>query len=81
MSKNLIYMILYGFGMLFVTLIIQFMLYKKNKNIDFWSGTEPVIILCILGLIANEPGDIAGILGYVIGDYIGKFVGWHKTKK
>lgn len=80
MSENLIYMILYGFGMLIVTLIIQFVLYKTKKNIDFWSGTEPVIILCILGLLTNEVGDIAGILGYAIADRIGKFAGWHNTK-
>lgn len=43
MSGNLVYMILYGFGMLFVTLTIQFILYKRDKNIDFWSETEPVL--------------------------------------
>lgn len=73
--------ILFGAGMLIVTLAIQFVLYKKGKGVAFWTGTEPVFIMCVLGLLANDAGYLAGILGYVIGDDIGKLAGWHKDKK
>lgn len=77
----MIEMILYGIGMFAVTLAIQFFLFKKNKGVGFWSGTEPIFIMCILGLLSNSAGDHAGILGYMIADYIGKRAGWHKTDK
>lgn len=70
--------ILFGAGMLIVTLAIQFVLFKRGKGVTFWSGTEVVLIMCVLGLLSNDADYLAGILGYVLGDEIGKFAGWHK---
>lgn len=73
--------LLFGVGMLVVTLVIQFVLFKKGKSGAFWSGTEVVFVMCILGLLAKDANYLAGILGYVLGDDIGKFAGWHKYHK
>lgn len=70
--------LLYGIAMLIITLAIQFFLFRKGKSTSFWSGKDLVLILCVLGLISNDSSYLAGILGYVLGDYIGEFAGWHK---
>lgn len=69
--------VLFAVGMLLVTLLIQFILFKKGKSGAFWCGTEVVFVMCILGLLSNDVGYFAGILGYVAGDAIGKIAGWH----
>lgn len=72
--------ILFAVAMLVITLVLQFVLFRMGKGVSFWSGTEPVYIMCILGLVSNDASYFAGILGYAAGDYIGKLAGWHEEK-
>lgn len=73
-------MIIFGTAMLVITLLIQFILYKKKKDVNFWSGSEMVLIVSVLGIVTGDVTYFAGILGYAIGDCIGKFAGWHKPQ-
>lgn len=73
--------VIFGVAMFAITLAIQFCLYKKGKSVAFWSGAELVFGMCILGLLSDDAAYFAGILGYVIGDYAGKYAGWHKYTK
>lgn len=70
-------MIIFGAAMLVLTLIFRFFFYKKQKNYLFWSGTHLVLILAVLGIVTQDVNYFAGILGYVVGDLIGNFVGWN----
>lgn len=73
--------VLFCGGMLLVTVALQFFLFKTNRNVSFWSGMDVVIIMCVLGLISNDISYLAGLLGYAVGDQIGRFAGWHAAKK
>lgn len=69
-------MVLFGLGMLLVTLLIHYVLFRMKKRTDFWMGTSVVFVMCVLGLLSNDVGYLAGILGYIIGSDISKLAGW-----
>lgn len=71
-------MIFMGVAIFALTLVFQYIPYRLNKKFDFWMGMTVVFIMAILGIVTKDPTYFAGILGYVVGNEIAEFAGWHK---
>ena len=72
--------VLYAVGFFLFTIIIQYLLYKLNKNkrkVKIWTGRNPIIVMCTLGLIQTNISYLAAVIGFVVADEIGKTVGWN----
>ena len=63
------------------TLIAQWLLHKVRKNHNrgasaMWVGTSVIIGMYVLGIITKNINYFAAILGFVLGDEVGKQAGW-----
>lgn len=63
------------------TLTVQWLLHRVRKNHNLgasamWVGTSVIIGMCILGIITKNISYFAAILGFVLGDEVGKEAGW-----
>lgn len=63
------------------TLTVQWLLHRVRKNHNrgasaMWVGTSVIIGMCILGIITKNINYFAAILGFVLGDEVGKEAGW-----
>lgn len=76
----MISMILTGIGILLVTILIRYITFRTKKFTDFWVGTTEIVVICILGILSGDPDYYAGILGYIIGDEICRYIGWSVKK-
>ena len=69
--------ILYFLFMLLITIAIQYSIKKfatSGRYNNIWTGTTPIIVLCVIGLFDSDPALFAGIIGYIVGDIIGQNV-------
>lgn len=72
--------VLYAVGFFLFTIIIQYLLHKLNKNkrkVKIWTGTNPIIVMCTMGLIQSNISYLAAVIGFVIADEIGRTIGWN----
>lgn len=72
--------IVYAIGFFLITITIQYLLHKFNKNSGnnkFWTGTNTVVVICTLGLIQNKISYLAAVIGFILADEIGKTQKWH----
>mgnify|MGYP000266532151 FL=1 len=75
--------ILYVFGFLIFTLLLQWILYKIRRNHNrgdsaIWVGYGAIVVICVMGgVISNNVNYFSSIIGFVIGDKIGEKEGWH----
>lgn len=74
--------ILYGIGFFVITLLIQWLMSKSKRKtgksrFTFWTGTEAIIGIAILGLLQGKIEYLAAIIGFAIADNIGSENGWH----
>lgn len=74
--------ILYAVVFAICTIFLQWILYKVRRNHNkgksaIWVGTEAIIVLCVAGLMTKDINYFAAILGFLVGDEVGKQAGWH----
>ena len=63
------------------TITAQWLLRRVRKNHNrgasaMWVGTTVIIGMCVLGIITKNINYFAAILGFVLGDEVGKQAGW-----
>lgn len=63
------------------TITAQWLLHRVRKNHNqgasaMWVGTSVIIGMCVLGIITKNINYFAAILGFVLGDGVGKQAGW-----
>lgn len=74
--------ILYAVVFAVCTIFLQWLLFKVRRNHNkgrfaIWVGIEAIIVLCVVGLMTKDINYFAAILGFIVGDEIGKQAGWH----
>lgn len=72
--------VLYAVGFFLCTILIQYLLHKLNKNkrkVKIWSGKNPIIVICTLGIIQTNISYLAAVIGFVVADEIGRVIGWN----
>ena len=73
--------ILYAIGFFICTVFLQRLLDKTRKHHNqgssaIWVGTGAIIVICVIGLMTKNINYFAAILGFIIGDEVGKQSGW-----
>lgn len=73
--------ILYAVAFAVCTIFLQWLLSKVRRNHNkgrfaIWVGTEAIIVLCVAGLVTRNIQYFAAILGFIVGDEVGKHAGW-----
>ena len=73
--------ILYAIGFFIFTIFLQWLLHKVRKNhnqgnFTIWAGNEVIIAVCLLGLMTKNVNYFAALLGFVVGNEVGKKAGW-----
>lgn len=73
--------ILYTIGFFIFTIFLQWLLHKVRKNHNqgnfaIWAGNEVIIAVCLLGLMTKNVNYFAALLGFVVGNEVGKKAGW-----
>lgn len=73
--------ILYAVGFFICTIFLQWLLHKVRKNHNqgssaIWVGTGAIIVICVIGLMTKNINYFAAILGFIIGDEVGRQAGW-----
>lgn len=72
---------LYAIGFFIFTIFLQWLLYKVRKNHNhgnsaIWVGNGAIIVICVMGLMTKNVDYFAALLGFVVGDEVGKQAGW-----
>ena len=52
---------------------------RKNHNQGnsaIWVGTGAVIVICVIGLMTKNINYFAALIGFIVGDEVGKQAGW-----
>lgn len=73
---------IYGIAFFLLTLLIQYLLRNYNNNdrrLTLWTGTECIIIICIIGLLQADLNYYAAAIGFAFADKVGNRVGWHRN--
>lgn len=73
--------ILYAVGFFIFTIFLQWLLYKVRKNHNqgnsaIWVGSGAIIVICVMGLMTKNVDYFAALLGFIVGDEVGKQAGW-----
>ena len=73
--------ILYAIGFFIVTIFLQWLLHKVRRshnqgNSAIWVGNGAIIVICIMGLMTKNINYFSALLGFVVGDEVGKQAGW-----
>lgn len=74
--------VVYFLGFCIFTIGLQCILYKVRKNHNkgeyaIWVGNGAIIVICIMGIINNDMNYLYAVLGFILGDEIGKAAKWH----
>ena len=74
---------LFALGFFLFTLLLQWILFKVRRNHNrgdsaIWVGYGAIIVICVMGLIDNNENYFSAILGFIIGDEIGRTKKWHE---
>lgn len=75
--------ILYAAGFFFITLLVQYVLYKlrKNKNQGknaIWVGRSAALSICILGIMEHNVNYLGAVAGFLAADEIGRI--WRENR-
>ena len=73
--------ILYAVGFFIFTIFLQWLLHNVRKNHNqgnsaIWVGSEAIIVICVMGLMTKNVDYFAALLGFIVGDEVGKQAGW-----
>ena len=73
--------ILYAVGFFIFTIFLQWLLQKVRKNHNqgnsaIWVGSGAIIVICVMGLMTKNVDYFAALLGFIVGDEVGKQAGW-----
>lgn len=73
--------ILYAIGFFAFTICLQWLLHKVRKNHNqgnsaIWVGYGAIIVICVIGLMTKNVNYFAALLGFIVGDEVGKQAGW-----
>ena len=73
--------IVYLVGFFILTMFLQWLLHKVRKNHNtgnsaIGAGNEVIIAVCLLGLMTKNVNYFAALLGFAIGNEVGKKAGW-----
>ena len=73
--------ILYAVGFFICTVFLQWLLHKVRKNHNkgnsaIWVGTGAIIVICVIGLMNKNINYFAALIGFIVGDEVGKQAGW-----
>ena len=52
---------------------------EKNHNQGnsaIWVGNGAIIVICVMGLMTKNVDYFAALLGFIVGDEVGKQAGW-----
>lgn len=60
---------------------IQWLLHKVRKNHNqgnyaIWVGNGAIIVICVMGLMTKNINYFSALIGFVVGDEVGKQAGW-----
>lgn len=74
--------ILYIVNFFLCTIFLQWLMHKVRKNHNtgdtaIFVGNGAVMCICILGIINKEINFLYAVLGFALGDEVGKISGWH----
>ena len=72
--------ILYAVGFFIFNIFIQWLLHKIRKNHNqgnsvIWVGNGAIIVICVMGLMTKNVNYFAALLGFIVGDEVGKQAG------
>ena len=75
--------ILYAIGFFIFTIFLQWLLHKVRKNHNqgnsaTWVGNGAIIVICVMGLMTKNINYFSALLGFVVGDEVGKQAGWQQ---
>ena len=73
--------ILYAIGFFIFTIFLQWLLYKVRRNHNqrnsaIWVDNGAIIVICVMGLMTKNVNYFAALLGFIVGDEVGKQAGW-----
>ena len=73
--------ILYAVGFFIFTIFLQWLLHKVRKNHNqgnsaLWVGSGAITVICVMGLMTKNVDYFAALLGFIVGDEVGKQAGW-----
>lgn len=73
--------IVYVIGFFLFSISLQWLLHKVRKshnqgNPALWVGNEVIIAVCLLGLITKNVNYFSALLGFAVGNEVGKKISW-----
>ena len=73
--------IVYLLGFFILTMFLQWLLHKVRKNHNqgnsaIWVGSGAITVICVMGLMTKNVDYFAALLGFIVGDEVGKQAGW-----
>lgn len=78
MFEKILYIVIFFLCAIF----LQWLMYKVRKNHNkgdtaIFVGNCAIMGICILGIINKDINFLYAVLGFTVGDEVGKFAGWH----
>lgn len=75
-------LVFYAIGFFLITLFIQYLFHRFRKNGNrekgaIWVGRSAAIVICVMGIASKNVNYLGAVLGFLMGDEIGKKMGWH----
>lgn len=75
-------LVFYAIGFFLITLFIQYLFHRFRKNGNrgkgaIWVGRSAAIVICVMGILSKNVNYLGAVLGFLMGDEIGKKMGWH----
>ena len=73
--------IVYLLGVFILTMFLQWLLHKVRRNHNqgnsaIWVGNGAIIVICAMGLMTKNVDYFPALLGFVVGNEVGKQAGW-----
>lgn len=74
--------VVYFVGFCIFTIGLQGVLFKVRRNHNkgkyaIWVGNAAIAVICLAGIINNNVSYLYAVLGFILGDEIGKAADWH----
>ena len=72
---------LYAIGFFILNIFLQWLLHKVRRNHNqgnsaIWVGNGAIVVICVMGLMTKNINYFSALLGFVVGDEVGKQAGW-----
>ena len=73
--------VVYAIGFFIFSIFLQCLLKKVRRshnqgNSALWVGNEVIIAVCLLGLITKNVNYFSALLGFTVGNEVGKKISW-----